>query len=310
MKTRKLSIPTGLLFWEFPPPACEVLMLWCNMTCNMMITSIEGYARMTEIETFFFPTKKRKCVQTWWSHIGWPTMNVASDAWPNTCQTVHFQSFVVNGDSQILVRSLNFDDFPLDSSWLILTPDRRKGWCPNCSCPRPWSCSSHCTGRKANILESNAATHFESRSSKMQNEKSKIMPALTPNKCKRVQCCETGSWHKSNSNIFCVKRENKWETSVKSCDPEHPEWETSVKSCGPEHPEWNASPETKAKSCGPGMQPFERSKDPTQVNLFGTMFSNPVSGKNWLRLSAKEPAGSLIKVQLGPKEQAKVTVPA
>ena len=46
-------------------------------------------------------------------------------------------------------------------------------------------------------------------------------------------------------------------------------WETSVKSCGPEHPEWNASRETKAKSCGPGTQPFERSKNPIQVNLFG-----------------------------------------
>ena len=45
--------------------------------------------------------------------------------------------------------------------------------------------------------------------------------------------------------------------------------ETHVKACGPEHPEWNASPETKAKSCGPGMQPFERSKNPIQVNLFG-----------------------------------------
>ena len=102
---------------------------------------------------------------------------------------------------------------------------------------------------------------------------------------------------------------NKWETSVKSCGPDHPEWETSVgdkwqtsvKACGPEHPErdpewetsgrqagnkcnsmrpehpeWNASPETKAKSCGPGMQPFERSKNPIQVNLFG---EEPHTGK-------------------------------
>ena len=40
-------------------------------------------------------------------------------------------------------------------------------------------------------------------------------------------------------------------------------WETSVRACGPKHPEWNASPETK------GTQPFERSKNPVQVNLFG-----------------------------------------
>jgi len=33
--------------------------------------------------------------------------------------------------------------------------------------------------------------------------------------------------------------------------------------------EWDASPETEAKSYGPGMQPFERSKNPIQVNLFG-----------------------------------------
>ena len=46
-------------------------------------------------------------------------------------------------------------------------------------------------------------------------------------------------------------------------------WETNVKACGPQHPEWNASPETKAKSCGPGMLPFKRIKNPIQVNLFG-----------------------------------------
>ena len=72
-----------------------------------------------------------------------------------------------------------------------------------------------------------------------------------------------------------------WETSVedkcKLMRPKAPEWETSVKDkwktsvnpCGPRHPEWDASPETEAKSCGPGMQPFERSKNPIQVNLFG-----------------------------------------
>ena len=82
---------------------------------------------------------------------------------------------------------------------------------------------------------------------------------------------------------------DKWKTSVNSCGPRHAECETSVKdkcgrrvwetsvscklmrpkaprvadrcnSCGPRHPEWDASPETEAKSCGPGMQPFERSK--------------------------------------------------
>ena len=46
-------------------------------------------------------------------------------------------------------------------------------------------------------------------------------------------------------------------------------WKTSVNSCGPRHPEWDASPETEAKSCGPGMQRFERRKNPIQVNLFG-----------------------------------------
>ena len=66
--------------------------------------------------------------------------------------------------------------------------------------------------------------------------------------------------------------------------PAHPEWETSVgdkwtsvgdkwgtsgKTCGPERPEWNASSETKAKSCGPGMQPFQRIKNPIQVPVWG-----------------------------------------
>ena len=76
---------------------------------------------------------------------------------------------------------------------------------------------------------------------------------------------------------------DKWETNATACGPEHPEWETSgrqvgakCKSMRPEHPEWNASPETKAKSCGPGMQHFERSKNPIQVNLFG---EEPHAGK-------------------------------
>ena len=30
-----------------------------------------------------------------------------------------------------------------------------------------------------------------------------------------------------------------------------------------------ANPETNAKSCGPSMHPFQRSKNPSQVNLFG-----------------------------------------
>ena len=29
------------------------------------------------------------------------------------------------------------------------------------------------------------------------------------------------------------------------------------------------NPETKVKSCGPSMHPFQRSKNPSQVNLFG-----------------------------------------
>ena len=39
-------------------------------------------------------------------------------------------------------------------------------------------------------------------------------------------------------------------------------WDTSVTFYGARHPDWDASPETKAKSCGPGRQPFERSKNP------------------------------------------------
>ena len=48
-------------------------------------------------------------------------------------------------------------------------------------------------------------------------------------------------------------------------------WE---KRCGPRHPELDASPETEAKSRGPGMQPFESIKNPIQVNLFGEKHKN------------------------------------
>ena len=47
---------------------------------------------------------------------------------------------------------------------------------------------------------------------------------------------------------------DKWETSERQVGDK---LEISVKVCGPDHPERNASPETKAKSCGPGTQPFE-----------------------------------------------------
>ena len=33
----------------------------------------------------------------------------------------------------------------------------------------------------------------------------------------------------------------------------------------------NASPETKVKSCSPGMQPFERSKSQSEIKLFGEL---------------------------------------
>ena len=53
---------------------------------------------------------------------------------------------------------------------------------------------------------------------------------------------------------------------------------------GAEHPERTscrkASPETNVKSCGPRMHPFQRSKNPLQVNLFGeNHISNRVSQK-------------------------------
>ena len=51
--------------------------------------------------------------------------------------------------------------------------------------------------------------------------------------------------------------------------------ETSVNSCGPRNPGWDASPETEAKSCGPGMQSFERSKNPIQVSLLGEKHPKP-----------------------------------
>ena len=61
------------------------------------------------------------------------------------------------------------------------------------------------------------------------------------------------------------------------------QWKTGVNSSGPRHPEWDASPETKAKSCGPGMQPFERSKNPIQVNLFGEWKTNGGQVKEIMR---------------------------
>ena len=83
------------------------------------------------------------------------------------------------------------------------------------------------------------------------------------------------------------KRERQeWETSVgdkcKLMRPKKREWEISVRdkletrvnSCSPRHPEWDASPEADAKSCGTGMQPFERSKNPIQVDLFGEKSTN------------------------------------
>ena len=53
-------------------------------------------------------------------------------------------------------------------------------------------------------------------------------------------------------------------------------WETSEKTCGQSTHSVagtgrNASPETNVKSCGPVMHPFQRSKNPSQVDLFGEL---------------------------------------
>ena len=63
---------------------------------------------------------------------------------------------------------------------------------------------------------------------------------------------------------------DKWETSIKSCGQSTEsiqsllgdKWETSGR-------QGNTSPETNSKSSGPSMHPFKRSKNPSQVNLFG-----------------------------------------
>ena len=90
---------------------------------------------------------------------------------------------------------------------------------------------------------------------------------------------DNGSWRKSKKNIFRVKRENKWETNVKSCGPERSEWQPSVgdkwgtheKSRGPEHPEretsgrhagdkWETSGGHAAQSTQSGRQVGDKSK--------------------------------------------------
>ena len=66
-----------------------------------------------------------------------------------------------------------------------------------------------------------------------------------------------------------------WGTSVKSCGQStHKRVEAVGDKCKimqPQQPPCgrNASPETNVKSCGPVMHPFQRSKNPSQVNLFG-----------------------------------------
>jgi hypothetical protein len=42
---------------------------------------------------------------------------------------------------------------------------------------------------------------------------------------------------------------DKWKTSVYSCGPRHPECETSAEN----KYQWDASPETEAKLCSPGI---------------------------------------------------------
>ena len=54
---------------------------------------------------------------------------------------------------------------------------------------------------------------------------------------------------------------DKWETHAKIMQAEHPK-RTSSKI---------TSPETHVKSRGPRIHPFQRSKNPSQVNLFGEL---------------------------------------
>ena len=77
----------------------------------------------------------------------------------------------------------------------------------------------------------------------------------------------------------CHQPDPEWETNErqkgdkegKSCHQPDPEWETSgrqMKDKCRKHSE-DASPETQSKSYDQGKQPFLRSKNPIQVNLFG-----------------------------------------
>ena len=112
---------------------------------------------------------------------------------------------------------------------------------------------------------------------------------------------------------------DKGETSVNSCGPRHPDWETrgrqvqthaaqgtqsgrqggdKCKLTRPKAPEWDANPATEAKSCGPGMQPFERSKSPIQVSLFGE------KRKELLAFAAQpvQPRTLVVSKSLGPHD--------
>ena len=102
----------------------------------------------------------------------------------------------------------------------------------------------------------------------------RIIPALTPNRCKRVQCCSETT--EAGSNILeqvgdkCkIMRPRAFRMATKcgrqvgdTCKITRPrapgvgdKWEARVNSCGPEHPEWKTSVgdkwETSVKSCGP-----------------------------------------------------------
>ena len=51
------------------------------------------------------------------------------------------------------------------------------------------------------------------------------------------------------------------------------------------------SPETNAKSCGPSMRPFQRSKNPSQVNLFGEPLQSTCMGLQKASEKPDEPGG-------------------
>ena len=189
--------------------------------------------------------------------------------------------------------------------WVVVVPQkmqndpwhRHPGALPTCR--EITGFAQNCCSRirsKFNILKSEIPAAGQTRNQRLANHKwqksGKYMEIQSQKWKMQVQLLQVGDKCRimRAKNPECSRKRvgEVWKTSVKSCEPKHSEHRECIgrqvgdkpeimRSENPECLWQETSPATNVKSCGPSMRSFQRTKNPSQVNLFKEKSSNQCS---------------------------------